>query len=143
MKTTGPTPTDKQPRRTGPDPQQRTARLIGGQAHGQTCPIPFKNQHVLVTMISGRPEVLDLNHTNQARDLLDRAHGEWHTYEQIKDLKPNAGGEHAFRYIDSLPQPIEEFLETIRDSTDTTDEMHAAYWQILEKPIVESCLGDH
>lgn len=115
-----------------------TAQLIGGPAHGHTCPIPFKNRHLLLTMINGQPEVLDHAHTHTARELLERAHGDWHTYEQIKGLKPNPNGRLAFRHIDDVPPPIEELLETIRCSPDATDEIHAAHWRRLEELILET-----
>lgn len=119
---------------------QRTARLFGGPAHGHTCPIPFKNRHLMLTMISDQPAVLDLNQPTTARHLLDVAQGDWHLYHEIEALGPDANGLLPLRHVRELPEPLERFCATIRHSTQPGNEADSNRWQQFEQFLIKADL---
>lgn len=132
MTSTTPTPNQSTPARNRLKTLKRTARLIGGPAHGHTCPVPLKNRHLMIAMIIGQPEVLDLTSPEAARTLLSRAGKDWHVYEEVQALGPDANKLIPFRHAQQLPEPLERFLDTIPSSSKSVETSCAAIWQSLE-----------
>ncbi len=85
----------------------------------------------MITLVSGQPEVLNLAQPDTAREILDRARGDWHAYEQIRALPADEHGLLGFRHARDLPAPIEEFLESIQSANNAGDS-HSAWWSTLE-----------